>query len=270
MLFEPSPSILKAILVIPVSDVMGVKDANPRPSAGSSPVESHLTGNLLYIDEATSKLVPIETPEQLNKILDMSANNRIQYGNAGRMLQCAPIQQVVHYTTLGEYLRHLYEQDYLMDVLIYVDQSTFKAHRVALSCFSGYFADLFNNKTIKRVPNEVKITGISGKAFATFLEYVYTGQITVDQDLTTDLMILSEHLYADSFKRKLRPFDELPLTEAVKLLLKSKTKIYNRLRTQSMAKVLAQFVPSSGVPGFLEIDVDTFCIMLASGEVYSI
>ena len=80
------------------------------------------------------------------------------------------------YLTVGEYLRYLYKEDKLIDVAVNVQDKTFSAHRVALSCYSGYFAELFSFNTGKKIPFEMRLKGIYPEAFAVFLEFVYTGR----------------------------------------------------------------------------------------------
>ena len=81
------------------------------------------------------------------------------------------------YITVGEYLRHLYEKDKLMDVAVHVKDKTFSAHRVALSCYSEYFAELFSRNKGRKIPFEMRLRGITPEAFAIFLEFVYTGRL---------------------------------------------------------------------------------------------
>ena len=83
------------------------------------------------------------------------------------------------YITVGEYLHYLYLEDKLADVAVHVQDKTFSAHRVALSCYSGYFAELFSFNTGKKIPFEMRLKGIYPEAFAVFLEFVYTGTLRV-------------------------------------------------------------------------------------------
>ena len=87
-----------------------------------------------------------------------------------------PLETVGVYMTLGEYLRYLYEEDKLMDVVVHVKDRTFSAHRIALSCYSEYFADLFSFNVGKKIPFELRLKGINPEAFAVFLEFIYTGK----------------------------------------------------------------------------------------------
>ena len=86
------------------------------------------------------------------------------------------------YLTVGEYLHYLYREDKLIDVAVHVQDKTFSAHRVALSCYSGYFAELFSFNTGKKIPFEMRLKGICPEAFAVFLEFVYTGRLQNGND----------------------------------------------------------------------------------------
>lgn len=97
--------------------------------------------------------------------------------NVMRNLVRIPFETLGCYMTLGQYLRYLYEEDKLVDVLVHVKDMTFSAHRVALSCYSEYFADLFSFNMGRKVPFEMRLKGIFPEAFAVFLEFVYTGTV---------------------------------------------------------------------------------------------
>ena len=87
-----------------------------------------------------------------------------------------PLESIGSYIVVGEYLRYLYEKDMLMDVVVHIKDRTFSAHRVALSCYSDYFKDLFNSNKGKQIPFEMRLRGITPEAFAVFLEFIYTGR----------------------------------------------------------------------------------------------
>lgn len=182
-------------------------------------------------------------------------------------LGSTPLNQIAHFTTLGSYLHHLYEQDKFMDVNIEVDGEKFRAHRIALCCFSNYFADILLTQDSKTVPVDVKLLGISAKAFACFLEFVYTGGISVNAEIAGDMLVISEFLDVRELKKRLKVIaTNLPLAQAVKIIAHSRRGSSNQLYELIIEQIHRNFVKASRIPEFLDIDLETFCGLLASGK----
>lgn len=181
-----------------------------------------------------------------------------------RLLQI-PLRTVNHYSNLGEYLRHLYENDKMMDVLVDVKGVRFSAHRIALCCYSDFFAELFLGKNITKVPFEVRVNGISAKAFATFLEYCYTGEITVTPEIATELLIVVDYLKVGSIKSRLgKVYECVPLPQALKLLVLSNNR-KGDLFVAMLGRVQSQFSEACKMDKFLKLDAKVLDMILASG-----
>lgn len=183
-----------------------------------------------------------------------------------------PLGQSVHFSTLGEYMRYLYDNDHLMDVRIEVEGTIFVAHRVALCCFSSYFSDLLLGQNTQTFPVEVKLLGISAKAFATFLEFVYTGKMSVNEEIAGDMLVISEFLNVKALKNRLNIIAEkVPLGKAVKIVAHCRRGSSNKLYEMLMDQILHNFLEAAKTREFLEIDLETFCALLSSGisTVYS-
>ena len=207
----------------------------------------HLTQHMLQSEQSGPSASP------LNK--DLTAK-----------LSSQPLQQTIHLSTLGQYLRHLYENDDLMDVQIEVEGNIFVAHRVALSCFSNYFSELLLAQSTTTVPVEVKLLGISAKAFAAFLEFVYTGEMSVNADIAGDLLVISEFLDVKELKNRLNMIAcNLPLAQAVKIVANCRRGSSNQLYEMLMVQILHNFIEASKIKMFMDIDLETFCALLASG-----
>ena len=133
----------------------------------------------LFIFQTFSELSEYLVDAAAEQIVD-NPNSKSRYRTSQNVLQKIvrlPLESVGSYITVGEYLRHLYEKDKLMDVAVHVKDKTFSAHRVALSCYSEYFAELFSRNKGRKIPFEMRLRGITPEAFAIFLEFVYTGRL---------------------------------------------------------------------------------------------
>ena len=133
----------------------------------------------LYLFQTFSELSEYLVDAAAEQIVD-DPNPKSRYRTSQNVLQKIvrlPLESVGSYITVGEYLRHLYEKDKLMDVAVHVKDRTFSAHRVALSCYSEYFAELFSRNKGRKIPFEMRLRGITPEAFAIFLEFVYTGRL---------------------------------------------------------------------------------------------
>lgn len=222
---------------------------------------------LLYFDRNLCRFTQIRTFDELSKYVetgDLKVNPDNKVLGA---LVSAPATRLVHFATLGNYLRTLYEKDKFMDVCIEVDGTLFMAHVVALCCCSGYFSKLFASEKFPRVPLRVKINGINADAFSAFLEFVYTGEITLHHEIAADISLISEYLDVTALKDKLAmtPYN-LTLPEAVKLLFMRRCDSSDEVYGSALAKVVDQFVHASMATSFIDLDVDTFCKIIGSGE----
>lgn len=177
-----------------------------------------------------------------------------------------PLRIVDHYITMGMYLKRLYEHDYLMDVIIEVRGEKFYAHRIALCCYSEFFSDLFRTSKGKKIPFDVRINGVCPKSFAAFLEFCYTGELNVYPEIAGDILIITDFLKVRALKARCDLIiKNLPLGRAVKVMAKTNVKTNHKLYQSLFNLMLENFSEASKMDNFLEMDVDTFCLMIKSG-----
>ena len=123
----------------------------------------------------------------------------------------------MHYANTGSYVDHIYNNEHLYDVIVRIGDKVFTAHRVVLSCYSSYFAELFAkmNENI-RVPLEIRLKGVHPEAFSIFLTFAYTGEINILPELVPDIMKMSENLRIYSLRMKCLDYmDLLPCNDMV-------------------------------------------------------
>lgn len=122
--------------------------------------------------------------------------------NTGEILQqftALPLDIIHHYAYCGEYLRALFEERKLVDVLIHIGKKKFVAHRIALACHSVYFARAFIlNQHKDHKLTQVKLKDISPAAFHTILRFVYSGILYINHDNVDKIAHIAQKLQMPS------------------------------------------------------------------------
>ena len=232
--------------------------------------------DIFYIDDDSSRLQTFKSLDHLSEYI-VNLGNDVRWSKRSsereqilNKLLSIPINNIAHYLTIGQYLRQLYESDLLIDVIVDVDGERFTAHRIALCCHSNYFSDLFNNSSSRRIPFQLKIKGISPNSFAAFLEYCYTGEIKVYPEIAADMLVMADVLKVRLLKEKCdKIIQNISLEQTVKLMVRYKGTVPNALQSHIDQRVIRQFSSAANISDFLEMDIETFCRLLASGNVFS-
>ena len=89
------------------------------------------------------------------------------------------------------------------DVIIKVQNKTFPANRMVLSCYSKFFEKIFQVEMKKKYENSVTIhnTGISTKSMQTIIDFIYTGKIFINNGNVMDLLSAADYLFVDDVKQ---------------------------------------------------------------------
>lgn len=255
-----------AVLLLLFKGTLNAKTLNIDTQSGNLPC------HVFYLNDQQT-LQRFRTFDQLSDYLvsaavDKSVTSTDLKHECQAILQL-PITTASHHATVGQYLAHLYENDRLMDVLIDVKGTVFNAHRIALCCYSEYFARLFLGKPITKIPFELKVNGINPGAFAAFLEFCYTGELNVTPETSIEILIVVDFLNVTALKSRLgKVYEQIPLQEALKLLLLKKER--SGVFFLSMySQVQSQFTAASKLDMFLDMDLELLCQFLSSGMFYN-
>ncbi|GBM11953.1 Speckle-type POZ protein [Araneus ventricosus] len=125
---------------------------------------------------------------------------------------------------LLDYVKSLYDENFLCDVKLKTSTSTFPAHKLILSAFSSVFKAMFSNDMIEQDTNCVNIEDLSDDTISRMLLFIYTTRV---EDLTWEN---ASFLYAAADKYailSLKDFcssyikDNLSLSNACEVLLLS-------------------------------------------------
>ncbi|XP_052286070.1 kelch-like protein 3 isoform X2 [Dreissena polymorpha] len=214
-----------------------------------------------------------ETFDQLSELLvnaalSSPAKDSAEFLNKCKRILKVPVDTLDHYGSIGTFLATLYENKHLIDVVIDVRGTLFGAHRIALSCQSDFFADMFSKSTGRRIPFEFKIKGVSPEAFACFLEFCYTGKLTIMPSIAADILIVADVLRVNAFKRHLDAItDSLPLDQNVKMVAKSKVSAEGQLFKKLFAVIVRNLSAAADTSFFMDMDVDLLCQILSSDDL---
>ena len=94
----------------------------------------------------------------------------------------------------------LREQNILCDVVLKVQESEFSAHRSILASGSSFFRGLFTNEMREKTDSEVALNQLESRTFVDVLQYIYTGEISVNHENARDLITAADYLLIPSLK----------------------------------------------------------------------
>jgi N-acetylneuraminic acid mutarotase len=174
-------------------------------------------------------------------------------------------EQVEHFATYNDYVRHLQGKQIFSDVSVEIDTEKYAAYRVSLASLSGFFADIFN---IQREKPHVRIsvTGIKPEAFEVLLHYTYTGVLPITPEVVTDLITMADRLRIPMIKPLVNDYMEsLPVAHALAIV--TKQKLFGPLYDKAMIVTCEQFNTFRLEAEFLDIDIETILIILSSDDL---
>ena len=87
------------------------------------------------------------------------------------------------------------------DVIIKVQNKTFAANRMVLSCYSKFFEKTFQVEMKEKYENSVTIHNISTKSMQTIIDFIYTGKIAIDNENVMDLLSAADYLLMNEVKQ---------------------------------------------------------------------
>ena len=90
-----------------------------------------------------------------------------------------------------EQLKKQRDQDRFCDLILYVQGKEFHAHRNVLAACSPYFGSIFKNDRIMK--ESLAISCQEPDIFQIFLNYMYTGTVTIDKGNVGELLRLANH-----------------------------------------------------------------------------
>ena len=164
----------------------------------------------------------------------------------------------------------------LCDVTICVGGKTFTAHRTVLAAASPYFKAHFSSTLNGGVSagsgsseNESKpviLTDIEADCMSNLLDYIYTGDIELNQENIKDIISASNYLLITSLKERCTAFLQKILTPKNCLGIETTASNYDceLLRNTATSFIRENFITVSDTDEFLTMDVERLRSLVAS------
>ncbi|XP_062576050.1 kelch-like protein 1 [Saccostrea cucullata] len=110
----------------------------------------------------------------------------------------------LHYSNLGRYIREKFHCQEICDMAFRVGDKIIPAHKIVLASRSPLFANIFEKESFRKeavIPKIINIRGVSEDSLMVFLEFLYSGTITIEADTFSDLLKLARVFKVNEIKR---------------------------------------------------------------------
>ncbi|OCT90362.1 actin-binding protein IPP isoform X2 [Xenopus laevis] len=114
------------------------------------------------------------------------------YMDPSEELSCGDHESVESRLIKG--LRELYQAEELCDTTVVTESRRFLCHRVVLSSVSPYFRAMFSSSMREAEQGEVVLADIPAPVIQTVLNFIYTGEATINLDTVQELFTVSSRL----------------------------------------------------------------------------
>jgi len=139
-----------------------------------------------------------------------------------------------------EFFRKQREREKFCDVILHVQGKQFFAHRMVLAAGSAYFDSMFKSK--KTIRENLAISCQDPEIFKAFLNYFYTGSISLKKENVGELIRLSHHFLVGKLKAYCADFLERYLDAANSLHVKQ---ISEKFQLPSLTKSAVGFIQTN-------------------------
>jgi len=139
-----------------------------------------------------------------------------------------------------EFFRKQREREKFCDVILHVQGKQFFAHRMVLAAGSAFFDSMFKSK--KTMRENLAISCQDPEIFQNFLNYFYTGSITLKKQNVGELIRLSHHFLVGKLKAYCAEFLERYLDVSNCLHVRQ---IAEKFQLPSLVKAAIEFVQNN-------------------------
>ena len=92
------------------------------------------------------------------------------------------------------YAKETRKASFLNDIDIEVEREKFSCNKLILSCYSTYFEQMFQTKTLERYKDTVEIKGFDGKFIKMLIDYMYGETVELNKKNVLQLLAAAHHL----------------------------------------------------------------------------
>lgn len=165
---------------------------------------------------------------------------------------------------------HLLRKRGLMcDATLTVGERDFAVHRIVLSASSSYFQVMFSSGMAESHLDRVEIHGVNANVFQTILDFIYTGQVDVNESNVQQLLPASQMLQVDDIEVICCEFlkHELDSSNCVGIYLFSDAHSCSTLSKSALDFIHRNFVEVSKQDEFLQLSKSALLQLLESEEL---
>ncbi|CAK8684650.1 unnamed protein product [Clavelina lepadiformis] len=141
---------------------------------------------------------------------------------------------------LLDYANRKRQEDRFNDVKIKVDNETFPANRMVLSCYSDYFDRMFQTNMMERYQDQVVVKEVSKTSMKLIIEFIYTGNIKINKGNVRDLLSAADMLCINDVKIFCIEFLEMSITVDTCFTILSLAGLYRSEKLQTRAKIFLE------------------------------
>ena len=99
-----------------------------------------------------------------------------------------------------KYADSMRETGLFTDVCVKYGSKSFRAHRLILSSYSIYFRTMFQTEMQEKYADTVEIYDVNETSMESLIDFIYTGNICINEENVFDLMAASDYLQIDQTK----------------------------------------------------------------------
>uniref|UniRef100_F6SR61 BTB domain-containing protein n=1 Tax=Ciona intestinalis TaxID=7719 RepID=F6SR61_CIOIN len=108
--------------------------------------------------------------------------------------------KINHGSDLLQFINTSREDGHFNDVMICVDGKNIPASKMVLSCFSKYFHKMFTTEMKEKYKDCVEVNGVDVKSMNDLVQFMYTGEISINMDNVCYLLAVTDYLQMQSVK----------------------------------------------------------------------
>ena len=165
---------------------------------------------------------------------------------------------------------HLFRKGSIMcDATVTVGGKDFLVHRIVLSASSSYFQVMFTSGMAESYLDRVEIHGIHADIFGTILDFIYTGEVQVNEENVQQLLPASKMLQVEDVETICCDFlkHQLDSANCVGIYLFSDAHSCSLLSKSALDYIHRNFVEVSKQEEFLQLSKSTLLHLLESEEL---
>ncbi|XP_078376658.1 kelch-like protein 12 [Oculina patagonica] len=166
-------------------------------------------------------------------------------------------------------LNELRETNILCDTTIRAQGMDFPAHKCVLSAASTYFWALFTSEFKEKESNLVELQDAKSTTISDVLQFIYTGEISINSNNAQDLVMIADYLIIPRLKKKVSRFLEASLNASNCLALESFASQYNceSLKRAAVTLKFDNFVAVANSEDFRVLGEEKVKELICSDEI---